>query len=220
MEVVNPLKETILMGTLNVGLPTVDVYTDIALSARLYSSTVTHDPYLNGTLVTTEVSHPIFASSLLFPFIINYMLGWYAWVHTEWNKESKKFTWIFAILGCYPQLLACGIIWLFWTKPKRAEREKTHLERNVMQNEVYTEAVPTSFMMLSLAAVTNVGSEDRELFHGDETLFGYATLTSLLSASLGLAKCLKVGLTIVIRLSLSLLKDFVKLDQGRIVGQG
>ena len=56
MEVVNPLKETILLGTLNVGLPTVDVYTDIALSARLYSSTVTHDPYQNGTLITTHTA--------------------------------------------------------------------------------------------------------------------------------------------------------------------
>ena len=151
MEEVNPLKETILMGTLNVGLPTVDVYKDIALSAWLYSSsTVTHDPYQNGTLITTEVSHPVWASSLLIPFIINYMLGWYAWVHTEWNKESKKYTWIFAILGCFPQLLASRIILLFWTKPKRAEREKNHLERNVMQNEVYTEAVPTSFIMIFL----------------------------------------------------------------------
>ena len=89
MEVVNPLKETILLGTLNVGLPTVDVYTDIALSARLYSSTLTHGRYENGTLITTEVSHPIWASSLLIPFIINYALGWYAWVNTEWTRESK-----------------------------------------------------------------------------------------------------------------------------------
>ena len=154
MEVVSPLKETILLGTLNVGLPTVDVYTDIALSARLYSSTVTHVSYQNGILVTTEVSHPIWASSLLIPFIINYMLGWYAWVHTEWNKESKKYTWIFAILGCYPQLLASRIIWLFWAKPKRAEKEKKHLERNIMQNEVYTEAVPTSFIMIFLLMAT------------------------------------------------------------------
>ena len=195
MEVVNPLKETILLGTLNVGLPTVDVYTDIALSARLYSSTVPH----SHTLITKEVSHPVWASSLLIPFIINYMLGWYAWVHTEWKRGSKKFTWIFAILGCYPQLLASRIIWLFWTKPKRAEREKNHLERNVMQNEVYTEAVPTSFIMIFLFTAARVGSEDHELVFGTGALAVVTFLTSLLSASLGLAKCLKVGLIIVIR---------------------
>ena len=207
MEVVSPLKETILLGTLNVGLPTLDVYTDIALSTKLYSrSTVTTYHDINGTSVdpwrieTTEVSHPIWASSLLVPFIINYMLGWYAWVNTEWKKDSRKFTWIFAILGCYPQLLAGRIIWLFWTKPKRAEREKNHLERNVMQNEVYTEAVPTSFIMIFLfTATANSSSEERELIFGTSALAQVTFFTSLLSASLGLAKCLKVGLIIVIR---------------------
>ena len=188
MEVVSPLKETILLGTLNVGLPTVDVYTDIALSARLYSSTVTHDRYLNGTLVTTEVSHPVWASSLLIPFIINYMLGWYAWVHTEWKKESRKFTWIFAILGCYPQLLACRIIWLFWTKPKKAVREKNHFERN-MQSEVFSEAIPVSFIMWFLMAASG---DHEELVFGRGALAKVTFFTSMLSASLGLAKCLKV----------------------------
>ena len=171
MEVVSPLKETILMGTLNVGLPTVDVYTDIALSMRLYST-----------------SHPIWASSLLIPFIINYMLGWYAWVHTEWKKESRKFTWIFAILGCYPQLLAGRIIWLFWTKPKKAVREKNHLERN-MQSEVFSEAIPVSFIMWFLLLASG---DHEELVFGRGALAKVTFFTSMLSASLGLAKCLKV----------------------------
>lgn len=199
MEVVNPLKETILLGTLNVGLPTVDVYTDIALSARLYSSTVPHDRYHNGTLITTEVSQPVWASSLLIPFIINYMLGWYAWVNTEWKKESKKFTWIFAILGCYLQLLASRIIWFFWTKPKRAEREKKHLERNVMQNEVYTEAVPTSIIMMFLLVAKINSNGNVELIVEKSVLGAVTFFSSWLSASLGLAKSLKVGLIIVIR---------------------
>ena len=151
------------------------------------------------TTETTEVSHPIWASCLLVPFIVNYMLGWYAWVHTEWKKESRKFTWIFAILGCYPQLLASRIIWLFWTKPKSAEREKNHLERNVMQNEVYTEAVPTLFIMMFLSAATNLSSEEEELVFGTSALDMVTFLTSLLSASLGLAKCLKVSWIIAIR---------------------
>ena len=36
MEEVNPLKESIFHGTLNIGLPTLDVYSDIALSTKLY----------------------------------------------------------------------------------------------------------------------------------------------------------------------------------------
>ena len=80
---VNPLKETLLLGVLNVGLPTFDVYSDIGLSAKLYKSTVTippgtrfndRDALFNGGYTTTtktvNVSHPIYASSLLIPFLI------------------------------------------------------------------------------------------------------------------------------------------------------
>ena len=198
MDIVNPLKETIIMGTLNVGLPTIDVYSDIALSMRLYSTTTTPIYHINSTLATDtiDVRHPFWASSLLIPFIVNYMLGWYAWVHSKWTRESKKLTWIFAILGCYPQLLASRLIWLFWTKPKRAEREKKHFERNVMQNEVYTEAVPISFIMIFLSAAST--RDEQELIIGTSTLAIVTLNTSLLSASLGLAKCLKVGLITVI----------------------
>ena len=52
MEEVNPLKETFLLGVLNVGLPTADVYSDIGLSAKLYTSTVTITN--NGTARTAS----------------------------------------------------------------------------------------------------------------------------------------------------------------------
>ena len=86
MEVVNPLKETILLGILNIGLPTADVYSDIALTARLYTATITttdwtYDHY-NGTWTstsTTSIGHPIYATCLLIPFLVNYALGWRAW---------------------------------------------------------------------------------------------------------------------------------------------
>ena len=37
MEEVNPFKETMLLGTFHVALPTFDVYSDIALAVKLYS---------------------------------------------------------------------------------------------------------------------------------------------------------------------------------------
>ena len=64
MEIANPLKETFLLGALNVGLPTFDVYSDIGLAAKLYKSTVTIPPgmWVNGgyttTTTTVDVSHP------------------------------------------------------------------------------------------------------------------------------------------------------------------
>ena len=182
MEDVNPFKETFLLGTINVGLPTVDVYSDLALTTKLY-------------LHVNE--HYIYATSLLIPFFINYALGWRAWYK---SKRQKKYTWIFALLASYPQLVACRVIWLFWRRPAKAKKEKKHFERNVMQNEVYTEAVPILFIMFFLfMATANASSEERELIIGTSTLAVVTFLTSLLSASLGLAKCLKVVLIIVIR---------------------
>ena len=178
MSDVNPIKETFLLGSLNVALPTVDVYSDLALTTKLF---------YNG--------HPNWASLLLGPFLVNYTLSWIAWFTTE---KQKKFTWIAALLGCYPQLVAARIIWLFWTQPKKGVREKKHLERNLMENEIFTEAVPSALIMTFLMVV-NLWTEDEDdvigasVKGGSNYLFFVTFFTSVLSAGLGLAKCLKVG---------------------------
>ena len=183
MEEVNPLKETFLLGTLNVGLPTVDVYSDLALTTKLYL-------HVN--------KHYIYATSLLIPFFINYALGWRAWYK---SKRQKKYTWIFALLASYPQLVACRVIWLFWRRPAKAGREKKHFERNVIENEVFTEAVPSTLIMTFLFVVfyfadrsnleVLVGNRDDPGSYG-WYLFLVTFSSSALSAGLGLAKCLKV----------------------------
>ena len=184
MEEVNPLKETFLLGTLNVGLPTVDVYSDLALTTKLY-------------LHVNE--HYIYATSLLIPFFINYALGWRAWYK---SKRQKKYTWIFALLASYPQLVACRVIWLFWRRPGKAKKEKKHFERNVIENEVFTEAVPSTLIMTFLFAVflTGRSNEGLDVLVGKNTgpgsygayIFLVTFSSSALSAGLGLAKCLKV----------------------------
>ena len=220
MEVVNPLKETILLGILNIGLPTADVYSDIALTAKLYTATITttdwtYDHY-NGTWTrtsTTSIGHPIYATCLLIPFLVNYALGWRAWYFSDMKNhhQRKKFTWILALLGCYPQLLAARVIWLFWKQPGKALRKKKHLERNVIENEVFTEAVPSTLIMTGLMVYLIIQSrpdpecqlfscEDARILvagygEGDgygKYLFFTTFATSVLSAGLGLAKCLKV----------------------------
>jgi hypothetical protein len=78
-------------------------------------------------------------------------------------------------------------------------KEKKHLERNLMMNEIFTEAVPTSLIMTFLMAVVWSGSsKEQRLIIGEYASDGYylffvAFTTSVLSAGLGLAKCLKVG---------------------------
>ena len=183
---VNPLKETLSLGALNVVLPTIDVYSDVLLAEQLY-----------------VYEYYIYATSLAIPFFINYALGWRAWYYGD-NQQRQKFTWIFPLLGCYPQLAFVRSICLFWTKPKKAMRKKKHLERNVIENEVFTEAVPTTFIMTFLVVVMNgdvlLGDEGAK---GVGMYFFFTTFaTSALSAGLGLAKCLKVSFSLAQLLAL------------------
>ena len=77
--------------------------------------------------------------------------------------------------------------------------KKKHLERNVMENEVFTEAVPSTLIMTFLMCVLVLSeSLDAQLLVGEDhgygkTLFYFTFATSALSAGLGLAKCLKVS---------------------------
>ena len=181
MEEVNPFKEIFLLLLLNIALPTVDVYSDLLLVTTLYNY---RDPKWapNG--------HPKWASLLLGPFLVNYTLCWIAWFTTE---KQRKFTWIAALLGCYPQLVAARIIWLFWTQPVKGMREKRHLERNLMEHEIFTEAVPTALIMTFLMVVNFGRRWDVIIGEGrSRILFFFSFTTSVLSAGLGLAKCLKV----------------------------
>ena len=82
MEEVNPLKESIFHGTLNIGLPTLDVYSDIALSTKLYLK-----------------RQNIWATAILVPFLVNYVLGCWAWIEKK-KKKKRKLVWIFVLLGC------------------------------------------------------------------------------------------------------------------------
>ena len=192
MEEVDPLKETLILGALNVILPTVDVYSDLALVTKLYLH---------------ENKHYIWGSNLLIPFLINYTLCWFAWFTTD---KQKKFAWIAALLGCYPQLVAAKIIWMFWKEPRKGMKEKRHFERNLMENEIFTEAVPSALIMTFLMVVNinclidGVCGGNHHQSFGDSIfgengsldvyLFFVSFTTSVLSAGLGLAKCLKVGL--------------------------
>ena len=135
--------------------------------------------------------HPNWAALLLGPCLINYALCWFAWYNTD---KRKTFTWIAPLLSFYPQWVAARAIWLLWTQPSEGMREKKHLERNLMGNEVFAEAVPTALAM-TFFLIQGENAEIRSFIHGDSSLLFICTYTtSMLSAGLGLAKCLKVRL--------------------------
>ena len=123
------LKESLLLTILNVLLPTVDIFTDLITVEKFYESTQTHEncyekSYLetfgfvtNNTESWIDAknkciennlakglgyrSHPIWATSLLVPFLINYLLTWIIW----WNVDKRKaISWIAPLLSLYPQV--------------------------------------------------------------------------------------------------------------------
>ena len=123
------MKETLLLTILNVLLPTVDIFTDLITIEKFYESTQTHENcYKTSELKTFGFaanstdswidaknkcvennlakglgyrSHPIWATSLLVPFLVNYLLTWIVW----WSVDKRKaISWIAPLLSVYPQV--------------------------------------------------------------------------------------------------------------------
>ena len=99
------IKETIILSLLNVVLPSVDVYSDIALvvnflvgsrrnpyCVELFPSLTYNSDfvdrlncYYNDSVPTTNVtytSHYGWASMMFVPFLFNYLICWYVWATT------------------------------------------------------------------------------------------------------------------------------------------
>ena len=121
------IKETCLLLILNILLPSVDVFSDVALIGNLY---------LTGS--------PHYASLLLMPFLLNYCLTWL----TMWRLDRcRGLSWLFAALSCYPQYMATSVIRLMWKEPKKALEKKRRLEREVAEMETFIEAVPSALVI-------------------------------------------------------------------------
>ena len=125
------VKETLVLTFLNVLLPTVDIFTDQMSITKLYIGTLTHvdcderselRPFgfrssgfgfaswgdakskciANSSTEGLYLSrHPIWATSLLVPFLINYLTTWAIW----WSIDKRKtISWIAPLLSVYPQV--------------------------------------------------------------------------------------------------------------------
>ena len=134
---------------------------------------------------------------LLVPFLLNYMAGWYAWYQVD---KKKKFTWLACLLGVYPQLRAANIIRELWRNPRRGLAKKRKFERDVSQAEVFLEAVPTTYIMTYMMSRAHRGTTASIGFRGaqgssNDILFTLSYITSIISASLGMAKSLKVPIS-------------------------
>ena len=86
---------------LNIFLPTLDTFTDISLVTKLYNGAEGEDWNRGlGRWESGHHSHPVYASVLLVPFLLNYVACWYTFYR---EARYKKYTFIFPLLNLYPQ---------------------------------------------------------------------------------------------------------------------
>merc|ERR1711936_170268 len=175
------VKDAGLFTILGVVVPTADVFSDLFLIIELYSG-----------------GHKWYATTLLIPFLLNYILAWIAWGRLETNKLK---TFLCPALNLYPQYRAGRVVKLFWTEPAEGEEEKKLFERELSLTEVFVESVPTVLILTHFIS-TNYGHEvlyksrtpNVSLLEETKIYRFYIIFSiSLFSAAFGLAKCLKVG---------------------------
>ena len=206
------IKETVVLSLLNVALLSVDVSSDLLLIVKFYIGSrinpycyekdgsykdLLHCHY-NDSVPTSNViytPHYGWGTLMLFPFLLNYLICWYVWATTD---KRKSVTWVAVLLGFYSQYVACKVIWLIWTNPRKGLQKKRNLQRELSQIETFCEAVPCTLIMTYLMARTFSRAEGGEIINnmndlGSSFLFFVAFSTSVITSSLGLAKNLKVG---------------------------
>ena len=206
------MKNTSKTNLFSIMLPTADVFSDLRLILTLYFFTpikyikeneeecnrMDFDTYVE-CVPTGWKSHPRFATALLIPFMLNYILSWLAWTRLERNKQA---TFIWPVLNLYPQYRAVQVVKLFWTDSERALEEKRELEREFSLTEVFMESIPTTFIItiiwMTVSESVLENNRDRIAIvgpygHNDEIFFYTTYGLSVFSASFGLAKCLQVG---------------------------
>ena len=158
------IKETVVLILINIVLPSVDVYTDLALIAKFYIGS-RRNPYCDDkffnenslinchydesvpALNVTFTPHYGWGTLMLLPFLLNYLICWYVWATTE---KRKAVTWIAELLSFYPQYVACKIIWEIWSDPRKGLQKKRKLERDLIQMETFCEAAPSTLIMTYL----------------------------------------------------------------------
>ena len=210
------VKETVVLSLLNIALPSLDVYSDFGLILEFYMGSRknpwcddNHYDYQGDifscyydnsvpTLNVTFTPHYAWGTMMLLPFLLNYLICWYVWATTD---KRKAVTWVAALLSFYPQYVALKIIYqIWWVNPTRGLRKKRQLERDLIQFEVFYEAVTSTLVMTYLAVRAGDGLPGSEIIVDwnnpaslNSVLFFVAFSTSIITSSLGLAKNLKVG---------------------------
>ena len=172
------IQEVFLVVFFHIILPTADTVSDLRLIIIFFAE-----------------GQSGWAGLLLLPFLVNYLTTLHSW--WRYDRGHRRYTWPASLLGCYPQLVAARVLYWICKDEERGLEEKRRMERDLAELEPVLEAMPTVAVLTFLGnrataaewhlIIGDIGNQkDRYLF-----LVTYAL--SVISACLGLAKCLKVG---------------------------
>ena len=184
--------DTLSIVVFHMLLPTLDVYSDLLLILSHLFQPLQLLPEYSGQQL------PSLGLLLLLPALASYLLTWLAWASLEEHSAASL---LFPALSCYPQYRAARLLRLLWSdQADRLEEERRVLERELVELEAMVEAVPSVLVMsLALAVTGGAGiitdGDGRSLdpFSPEVILFLVTFLTSIASATLGLARCLVSG---------------------------
>ena len=164
---------------LNIGLPTLDVFSDVLLICTLYQS-----------------GHLLYASALLTPLLLNFLFTSFSWWTLE-TRNEQRWTWILLLCQIWPQYRAFQIIVKIYKDDPNFEEEQKNLERDVGMLEPFLESVPSALIMTILLAKVYESKDNWDAIFNEgglgaaKLLFSYAL--SVFSASFAVTKFLKVG---------------------------
>lgn len=143
------------------------------------------------------------ATVLLVPFLLNYIVSFYTFFRLTPNR--KKYIFIFPLLNLYPQYEAAKLIYSIYRDPVKGKKEKKDYDQNIGLHEVFLESVPTALIITVIAVKVADNNNDSDslslgqiifddgLFIDGYTEFFITFSLSVISACVGLAKCLKNG---------------------------
>ena len=130
-------------------LPTIDVYCDLGLIANFFVGSRRNpfcDRIYDEGMLSVDEWWEINERRKLeierlncyynVPFLLNYFICWYVWATTD---KRKAVSWVATLLSFYPQY-----IYQIWVSPQKGLQKKSRLERDLIQMEVFYEAVPST----------------------------------------------------------------------------
>ena len=186
-------KKIVTVITLNLILPTLDIFSDLGFIIELFTwdeYEYIQDEWDENNLNFLKRRYGI---ALSFFFLLNYLMCFLAW----YRKEQEKLeTFIFPLMNIYPQFCAGRVIKELWFNPMKGLKLKRNLDSDLSQLEVCLEAVPTVIILFIYGFVSQFKANNYPTIQQENSfdpVFWVTFTTSSLSGGLGLAKSLKLG---------------------------